>query len=573
MNELTAFNWEIEIRHRRNSILNHMLATGTIGGGIGIVLLFIAAIGNPLAQRGDMAPFVVIWFFVLGVWLFRGKLNYQVRTWTLLLLVYFLGCYLLLDGGLTGSGRIWLLLGPLLAVVMLDVWPGGVLAGASSILIYILFAIIMSFGVLPQKSGEPTDLGYWITEGGDFLIAVAGLVLGMWGFRRGWFEALKKTSAINQKLEGAMRDLQVLNTELDTRVIERTQQLAGALARNEAVLAGIADGVAVFDQMGRVSTINPAMGALLGRPPDKMVGQTIEALMGRDVAEPDREMVGRLLRDGEITWSGFKLKWGEKTFAVSIAPVHSDTGMVAGMVAVFRDFTREAEIDQMKSLFVSIASHDLRTPLNSILGYTEMLYEGIYGELAGEQREIVGRVVANTRHMLGLANNLLDRAQIEAGTIAFHYAPLSPSELVTDTMSVMEVLARAQGLAVASEIAEGVPGKLLGDRQRLDQILVNLVSNAIKYTDDGEIRVRVYLPDDGRWALEVSDTGRGISRDDQARVFEPFRRASGLPGYGGSGLGLSIVKQLVEMMRGEIRLRSEVGRGSTFTIILPLRPD
>jgi signal transduction histidine kinase len=242
------------------------------------------------------------------------------------------------------------------------------------------------------------------------------------------------------------------------------------------------------------------------------------------------------------------------------------------MVAVFRDFTREAEIDQMKSLFVSIASHDLRTPLNSILGYTEMLYEGVYGELAEEQREIVGRVVANTQHMLGLANNLLDRAQIEAGTITFHYAPLSPSELVADTMNVMEVLARAQGLAMASEIAEDVPQKLLGDRQRLGQILVNLVSNAIKYTDDGEVRARVYLPDDGHWALEVSDTGRGISRDDQSRVFEPFRRASGLPGYGGSGLGLSIVKQLVEMMRGEVRLRSEGGQGSTFTVILPLSP-
>ena len=139
-------------------------------------------------------------------------------------------------------------------------------------------------------------------------------------------------------------------------------------------------------------------------------------------------------------------------------------------------------------------------------------------------------------------------------------------------MNVMEVLARAQGLAMSSEIAEGVPEKILGDRQRMGQILVNLVSNAIKYTDEGEVRVRAYLPGDGRWALEVSDTGRGISRDDQARVFEPFRRASGLSGYGGSGLGLSIVKQLVEMMRGEIRLRSEVGQGSTFTVILPLRP-
>jgi len=572
VSELTAFGWEIEIRRRRDSILNHMLTTGAFGGGIGLVLLFIPPTADPMGRLVATIPFFVIWPIVLGVWLFRSRLNYQIRTWTLLLMVYYMGCYLLLDGGLTGSGRIWLLLGPLLAVAMLDVWPGGVLAGASSILIYILFAFLISLGVLTQRSGVPTDLGFWITEGGDFLIAVAGLVLGMWGFKRGWLEALEKTGAINQQLEGTMQDLQALNAELDTRVIERTQQLAGALSRNEAVLAGIADGVIVVDLRGEVITVNPAMGTLLGRSTEAILGQTVESLMGQDVVEADREMVGRLLRDGEITWSGFKFRWGDKTFAASIAPVHSDTGMVTGMVAVFRDFTREAEIDQMKSLFVSIASHDLRTPLNSILGYAEMLYEGVYGELVGEQHEIVGRVVANTQHMLGLANNLLDRAQIEAGTLTFNYAPLSPSELVSDTMNVMEVLARAQGLAMSSEIAEGVPEKLLGDRQRMGQILVNLVSNAIKYTDEGEVRVRAYLPGDGRWALEVSDTGRGISRDDQARVFEPFRRASGLSGYGGSGLGLSIVKQLVEMMRGEIRLRSEVGQGSTFTVILPLRP-
>jgi PAS domain S-box-containing protein len=568
----TKFNWEGEIRRRRDIILNHLLMAGAFCGGIGLILLFIPAAADPLARLADVTPFLVIWLIVLGVWLLRGRLNYRIRTWTLLLLVYFMGCYLLLDGGLTGSGRIWLLLGPLLAVVMLDVWPGGVLAGISSILIYVFFALVNGLGVMSQRSGIPTDLGYWITEGGDFLIAVAGLVLGMWGFKRGWLEALEKTGAINQQLEGAMRDLQTLNTELDTRVIERTQQLAGALARNEAVLAGIADGVIVFDQVGGVVTVNPAMGTLLGRPTDTMVGQTIEALMGRDVAEADREMVGRLLRDGEITWSGFKVKWGDKIFAVSIAPVHNDTGLVIGMVAVFRDFTREAEIDRMKSLFVSIASHDLRTPLNSILGYTEMLYEGVYGELAGEQREIVGRVVANTQQMLGLTNNLLDQAQIEAGTIAFNYLPLSPSELVADVMNVMEVLARTQGLAMSSEIADGVPEKLFGDRQRLTQILVNLVSNAIKYTNEGEVRVRVYRPDAGRWALEVSDTGRGISREDQSRVFEPFRRAARLPGYGGSGLGLSIVKRLVEMMEGEVRLRSELGQGSTFTVVLPLRP-
>jgi PAS domain S-box-containing protein len=569
-----AFDWQSKVQHLRNVILNYLLLAGSIGGGIALLLLFLPSDMTPLERLPYVFPFFAGWLVVLGAWLLRGLLSYHIRAWVLLLIVYLLGFFLLFDVGLVGSGRIWLLLGPPLAVIMLDVWPGGVLAGAFSVLAYILFALLIGLKAFQQDLDDPTSLGYWITEGGDFLIAVVGLVLGMWGFRSGWHEALKETGAANRRLEKALADLQVLNTELDTRVVERTQQLAGALARNEAVLAGIADGVVVFDPGGMVVTANPAMGALLGRPAGEMVGQTIESLMGRDVGDGDREMVGRLLRDGEITWSGFKFKWGDKTFAVSIAPVREDAANIAaGMVAVFRDFTREAEIDQMKSLFVSIASHDLRTPLNSILGYTEMLYEGVYGKLEEEQRDIVGRVVANTRHMLGLANNLLDRAQIEAGTMTFNIAPLSPSELVADVTGAMEVLARTQGLTLSSEVAEDVPVEVHGDLQRLSQILFNLVSNAIKYTDKGGVRVRAYLPDAGHWAMEVSDTGRGISKREQSYVFEPFRRAAGLSGYGGSGLGLSIVKQLVEMMGGEVLLESEVGRGSTFIVVLPLKPE
>jgi PAS domain S-box-containing protein len=407
----------------------------------------------------------------------------------------------------------------------------------------------------------------------------------MWGFRQGWLEALQGTGAVNERLEEAMSDLQTLNEQLDARVNERTRQLSertdelsSALARerseankNQAILEGIADGVIVFDRLGKVSTANPAMGTLLGQSTDSILGQTFDALMGQDMSEDDREMIARLLQDGAITWSGFKFKWGEKTFAVSIAPVHDNADFVTGMVAVFRDFTREAEIDRMKSLFVSIASHDLRTPLNSILGYTEMLYEGVYGGLEKMQQDVVGRIVANTRHMLGLVNNLLDRAQIEAGSLRLIVAPFSPSELVVDVLKVMDVLAQTRGLTLSGQVAEDVPQVLYGDWQRLNQILVNLLSNAIKFTEEGEVRVRVYLSDPRHWVIEVSDTGSGISRQDQAYVFDLFRRGGDSDKYAGSGLGLSIVKQLTEMMGGKITLESEVGQGSVFSVVLPIK--
>lgn len=580
-----AFDWESAIQRRRNIILNHLLLTGVIGGGIALLLLFLPPDVVFRERLMSALPFVAAWLFLLVVWLLRNFLGYYVRAWILLLLTYSLAFFLLVRGGLVGSGRIWLILFSMVAVVMLDVWPGGILAGVISILTYGFFAIAISQDILQHELGDPTGLGYWITEGGDFLMAVAGLVLGMWGFRQGWLEALQGAGAANERLEDAMNDLQALNEQLDARVNERalqlsarTEELSIALARerseankNQAILEGIADGVVVFDRLGKIITANPAMGTLLGRSAGSMLGQTFDTLMGRDMSEDDREMITRLLQDGAITWSGFKFKWGEKTFAVSIAPVHNNTELVTGMVAVFRDFTREAEIDRMKSLFVSIASHDLRTPLNSILGYTEMLYEGVYGELGKEQQDVIGRVVANTRHMLGLVNNLLDRAQIEAGSLRLTVAPFSPSELVADVLKVMGVLARTRGLTLGGQVADDVPQVLYGDWQRLNQILVNLLSNAVKFTEEGKVQVRVYLPDSGHWAMEVSDTGCGISRQDQDDVFDPFRRGGDSDKYGGSGLGLSIVKQLVEMMGGGITLESEVGQGSVFTIVLPLR--
>jgi PAS domain S-box-containing protein len=585
MDESTSFSWESEIRRHRDIILNHLLMAGTFGGGIGLLLLFVPKIVNPLERLAGVSPFLVLWLVVLGVWLLRGRLNYRIRTWTVLLIIYFMGCYLLLDGGLTGSGRIWLLLGPLLAVVMLDVWPGGVLSGALSILIYVFFALDIGLGGAPRNSGVSTDLGYWITEGGDFLIAVAGLVLGMWGFRRGWLEALQGTGAANERLEDALRDLQILNAELDMRVnertrqlSERTQELSDSLARerseankNQAILEGIADGVIVFDRMGRVITANPAMGTLLGRPADSIMGQTFETLTGQDIPDDDREMISRLLQDGGITWSGFKFRWGDKTFAVSIAPVHSDIDL-AGMVAVFHDFTQEAEIDRMRSSFLEIASHDLRSPLGAILGLTELLQVSGKGALSAEQERLLERIASNARYMASLVSSLLGQAQIEAGVFELNISSFSPAEIAERVICGLEALAQSKELALRLEIADGVPNVVWNDEQKVSQILMNLVGNAIRFTAVGWVEVRAYMVDRDRWVLEVADTGPGIPAGMQERVFDRYQRGDRMAPdiSGGVGLGLSIVKKLVGVMGGEIKLKSEVGKGSTFTVALPL---
>jgi signal transduction histidine kinase len=243
-------------------------------------------------------------------------------------------------------------------------------------------------------------------------------------------------------------------------------------------------------------------------------------------------------------------------------------------VAVFRDFTREAEIDRMKSTFVSIASHELRTPLNAIMGYTEMLNEEVYGPINDQQRGAMGRLLANTSHMLGLVNNLLDRARMEAGTIKLNIGEFTPSKLVDGVKGVMDMMAHNKGLEFTTSVTDDIPPVLKGDWQRLHQILINFANNAIKFTEEGGVDISVYMHNADHWAIAVADTGIGIPEEAQQYIFEPFRQVddSATREYGGAGLGLSIVKQLVTMMGGWIELQSEEGKGSTFTVILPVTP-
>ena len=377
-----------------------------------------------------------------------------------------------------------------------------------------------------------------------------------------------------RSLERALEDLRTINRELDQRVEQRTRELAEALSRNQAILAGIADGVIVFDNDGKAIVANPAITGLLERPVDEIIGHDIETLMGAGIDADDQAAVVAPLRNRETRYPSVKFEWDDKTLSMSAAPVRVAPEEIIGTVAVFRDFTREAEIDRMKSAFVSMASHELRTPLNAILGYADMLQEGVYGPLPDRQHEVLARIIANAGELLSLASNLLDQAQIEAGTLTLNVTSFTLADLIDGVQGVMSVLAQAKGLELTSHIADDVPTTLSGDPQRLHQILINLVGNAIKFTKEGAVCIDAYRPDADHWTLEVSDTGCGIPAEAQPHIFEPFQQVDSSPNreHTGAGLGLSIVRQLTTLMDSEITLTSEVGHGSTFTIVLPLVP-
>jgi len=230
------------------------------------------------------------------------------------------------------------------------------------------------------------------------------------------------------------------------------------------------------------------------------------------------------------------------------------------------------EADRLKSQLLANVSHELRTPLNAIQGYSQLLVEDAYGALTGEQQTTIRRILLNTTQLQGMVNNLLDRAQMEQGKLVLRNAPFSPADFLEATHTALNILAVTKGLALTSEIAPNVPTMLTGDVLRLQQILFNLTSNALKFTEKGSVHARIFLPDDAHWALEVTDTGIGIPLEAQAHVFAPFWQvdSSATREYRGSGLGLSIVQQLSDLMGGKITLTSQPGKGSTFLIVFPM---
>jgi GAF domain-containing protein len=232
-----------------------------------------------------------------------------------------------------------------------------------------------------------------------------------------------------------------------------------------------------------------------------------------------------------------------------------------------------AVASQHKSQFLANMSHELRTPLNAILGYTDLILDDIYGAAPGEMREVLERVGANGRHLLGLINDVLDLSKIEAGQLVLSLQDYSIQDLVHGVYAAIEPLATTKSLVLTLDVPKGLP-QARGDDRRLSQVLLNLVGNALKFTDTGEIRIGARATD-GSVTISVRDTGPGIAPADRAKIFEEFQQAENAATRkkGGTGLGLAISKRIVEMHGGRIWVESEVGKGSTFSFTLPVNVE
>ena len=303
--------------------------------------------------------------------------------------------------------------------------------------------------------------------------------------------------------------------------------------KNAAILDGVADGVVVLNDADQVVLANPVALSLMGS------GLTQLASQGKG----QQEMRGRVLA---FEWSEVK---------------------GVGRVAIVRDVSRQVEVERAKEAMLGVVSHEMRTPLAAIIGFAEII--ALRNDLATTFAE---RIRVNAQRLTYMVNDLLDHAQMQAGTLKVRNEPFSPASLLLLVKNLLSGLAEQKSLKLITHVDPTLPELILGDNSRLQQILVNLLGNAIKFTDYGQVQVSCKRMDD-EWQMIVQDTGIGIPTERLPDIFEPFRRGSDYAtrNHQGAGLGLSIVKKLVVLMDGRIEVQSIVGQGSVFTVTLPLK--
>ena len=358
-------------------------------------------------------------------------------------------------------------------------------------------------------------------------------------------------------------------------------------------VGGIFDHVATygynpeFQELLRRHPMSPGRGTITGRVmlerrtihiPDVLDDPEYEFIEGQKAGGYRTALAVPLMREGAAIGVLAIARSTPRPFTpqqIELAETFADQAVIAiENVRLFdeiQDKSRQlAEASQHKSQFLANMSHELRTPLNAILGYSELMADGAYGEPSEKMLGILKRLEANGKHLLGLINDVLDLSKIEAGQLVLELSDYSVQDIAQTVRSTLEPLAADKKLAFKVEVAPKLPpGR--GDGRRLTQVLINLVGNAIKFTDTGEVVIKATATD-GSFHLSVCDTGPGISAADQSKLFQEFQQADNAitRKKGGTGLGLAISKRIIEMHGGKIWVESQPGQGPTFSFTLPV---
>lgn len=368
--------------------------------------------------------------------------------------------------------------------------------------------------------------------------------------------------AANGQIASAYTKAQLyrFTTEQTEQLQHTVQQREEEASKSLAILRSIADGVVVGDRLGRIRMINPAAEQILGIKSEAFIGRQMSELPGvpLDSTLDQIEEMQQLQVDG-------------RTLRAHYAPVVTANNERFGGVVVYHDISREVLADRLKSEFIATASHELRTPLTSIRGYIDLLLLGTLGPLSQAQNDFLKVVKTNVVRLVELIDDLLDVSRAEAGEMRLKRESTDITEVLYEAGEALYTQFTSRSISLAIDVPENLP-PVIADRQRLRQIIVNLVNNACKYTPEGG-RVDVIVRNEfDKIRIDVRDNGVGIAEGAQEHIFTPFFRADNplREQAGGTGLGLSITKTLVDLHGGEIWFKSNEGEGSTFSFTLPL---
>ncbi|MFN8413514.1 MAG: histidine kinase N-terminal 7TM domain-containing protein [Anaerolineales bacterium] len=354
---------------------------------------------------------------------------------------------------------------------------------------------------------------------------------------------------------------------------------------HRAIFDSISDAIIILDQSLRVAELNPAAIKTFNLDTYSAIGNPFRVILGNWIDLDDTALKTHGYHREIVLSEHTQQKW----FDLYISTLNDGPNNVLGSIITLRDVTSLKEnqdalaiardeamhANSFKTQLLANVSHELRTPLSVISGYIDLLSRGSYGEVNDKQNTIYNRIKDSSQYLDSLVSELLDQAQLDSGRLKLSSAFFEPREVFGQVCNQLSILAESKNLSFTADISREIPVSLYGDSQRLKQILVNLISNAIKFTEQGNIDVKIFLASETSWGMQVQDTGQGIPDKAVEIIFEPFKQLdqaakSIRKGY---GLGLSITKQLVELMGGNIAMESTQGIGTTFKIILPLKTE
>lgn len=380
-------------------------------------------------------------------------------------------------------------------------------------------------------------------------------------------KAGQNAQEISRKYEAIIQE-KSRNEEI---ALKKYQTVSTAKKETEAVIRSIAEGLVVVDSQGNVVMMNPAA--------EKLLGVSQKEKSGRPLTEgvKDEQLIslikshseGSKGKEIELASSQAETK---KVLRASSAVIENENGLTVGMVSVLSDITKQKELDGLKSSFVANVSHELRTPLVAMDKSISLILNKDAGPLTETQEQFLSVAQRNLKRLGNLINDLLDLSKLEAGKIEMRRESASIEKIISESVEALNAWAKAKSIEIVKNIASGLP-PILVDPGRIIQVLNNLIGNAIKFTPhNGVITIEAGLSRDGKWLeASVRDTGEGIAKEDLPKIFDKFYQASGervTADISGTGIGLSIAKEIVEMHGGKIWVESEKGRGAKFSFTL-----